>query len=571
MKRSAVPFLFVVSVLCLVCAPDALAQAVQDQTQQRFTGILNAFALQSSRWQSVLYSAAQFLFFSLATITVVWTNAALALRGGDVRDFVEANTKWILSTGLMWMWLIHGYEWSLSIVVSFRQAGEKAIAAGAPGIEAAMDPAAILQNGMVVVGAIVSTMTSWSTALTQMPLFLSGFALLIGFAFIAGYVAVSIAESYLVIGGSALLLGFGASPWTKDIAVRTIMYAVSVGAKLFVMQLIVGVTMGSIMDWVQTFPSADAVSALSLVGLTILIVIMIKSIPQLVQGLISGAATSSQGNMITVATALTAAAASGGAAAAASGVFGGKAASAAAASAGITPSAAGGLTGADQMRAVGAHAMRGLGHVIGMSAGGFNPGHALGPLGAIARGAQQAPGEKPALNVPGFAVAGSATTSAPLAASEHGESGLIRGAGSAEESAGHAATLGAASVPGAATAGQPAAPSDPGAAAPPPAASAQSHSGPGIASAAGPVDASAKSSVAASDSSAVFTRNLVKGAALGSLIAGVPGAVVGTLAAAGLAGGDGKGAARASAALAAAKAKFGRVRGIDSTPPANQD
>ncbi|MHB8346122.1 MAG: type IV secretion system protein, partial [Acidiferrobacterales bacterium] len=51
---------------------------------------------------------------------------------------------------------------------------------------------------------------------------------------------VTLIESYIVIGGGALMLGFAGSRWTLPFAERYLGYAVSVGIKLFVLYLIVG-------------------------------------------------------------------------------------------------------------------------------------------------------------------------------------------------------------------------------------------------------------------------------------------------------------------------------------------
>jgi type IV secretion system protein TrbL len=86
------------------------------------------------------------------------------------------------------------------------------------------------------------------------------------FGFCGAFLHVSRLNPYIVIGGSVLLLGFGGASWTADIAKRTMMYAVSVGAKLFVMQLIVGVAMGSVILWAQTYQQDSSTSTLALIG-----------------------------------------------------------------------------------------------------------------------------------------------------------------------------------------------------------------------------------------------------------------------------------------------------------------
>ncbi|MBN8477329.1 MAG: P-type conjugative transfer protein TrbL, partial [Burkholderiales bacterium] len=289
LARPAIPLrtwlIFFALVALVLVAPDVLAQ---DQTQQRYTGILQAFRDQSIRWQGVLSASARWLFFTLAIAQFAWVNMELALRGGDISDFIAENTRGILATGIMYVFLVHSFDWSTSLVMGFRQAGERAVIASAgAGAESTLDPAGVFQNGLIVAGSLFSQMGIWSGA-DNVSLVICALVLLVCFAFLAAFMALAIVESYIVIGASVLMLGFGGSRWTSDIAKRTLMYAVAVGAKLFTMQLIVGVAMGSVITWAQTYESDNSTSTLSLVGLVLLVTICAKMIPEIVQGILSG-------------------------------------------------------------------------------------------------------------------------------------------------------------------------------------------------------------------------------------------------------------------------------------------
>ena len=60
------------------------------------------------------------------------------------------------------------------------------------------------------------------------------------FAIIAALLIVALVEFYIVVSAGVLFMGFGGSKWTKDFALKILVYVVSVGAKLFVMQLLIG-------------------------------------------------------------------------------------------------------------------------------------------------------------------------------------------------------------------------------------------------------------------------------------------------------------------------------------------
>jgi P-type conjugative transfer protein TrbL len=63
----------------------------------------------------------------------------------------------------------------------------------------------------------------------------------IAFVVIAGQLALTLIEMYVIIGGGVLLLGFAGSRWTIPFAERYLSSAVAVGIKLFVLYLIIGV------------------------------------------------------------------------------------------------------------------------------------------------------------------------------------------------------------------------------------------------------------------------------------------------------------------------------------------
>lgn len=419
------------------------AAVAQDQTQTRFEGILDAFAAQAQGWQGVLTAAAEWLFFTLATISFLWANMNMALRGGDASDFIRINTLEVLRIGVMWVFLRHAYEWSSAMVVGFRQAGERAvIASGGAGAEPTLDPAGVFQNGMIVAGSLFSQMSIWSGP-DNLSLVICALVMIFCFAFLAAFMAVAIVESYIVIGGSVLFLGFGGSPWTIEIAKRTLMYCVSIGAKLFALQLIVGVAMGSVLTWAQSYESDSSTNTLGLIGLILLITVMAKMIPELVQGMLNGASVGGAGAMLATGAAAVAAAVTGTAA-----VMTGGAAAGAAGAGAAGSSAAGAATTGAQGAAAYAGAAGNMAGAAGRaaSAGSDMAGAAatapLGPLGAVARGvvgaADSVGSASAAASKASTGAAGASSASGPASASGVGGVGSVASGGQRATTAGGA-------------------------------------------------------------------------------------------------------------------------------------
>ena len=79
-------------------------------------------------------------------------------------------------------------------------------------------------------------------------LVMAGLVIEVCFALIAAFMVLALVESYLIISIGVILMAFGGSRWTKDFAISTVRYTVSVGAKLFVLQLLVSIGTGLITE-----------------------------------------------------------------------------------------------------------------------------------------------------------------------------------------------------------------------------------------------------------------------------------------------------------------------------------
>jgi type IV secretion system protein TrbL len=126
--------------------------------------------------------------------------------------------------------------------------------------------------------------------------------IIICFALIAAAMIMALVESYIVLSAGVLLLGFGGSRWTRDFAVKTVVYAVSVGAKLFMIQLIAGLGAQIIFGWTELLgkPAVDPATnlpilgdnglatTLIIIGSALVLLVLVRNIPDLIQGLING-------------------------------------------------------------------------------------------------------------------------------------------------------------------------------------------------------------------------------------------------------------------------------------------
>lgn len=134
---------------------------------------------------------------------------------------------------------------------------------------------------------VLTAGVSMFSPITSVVVAVSALIVLMCFTFIAALVFVTLVEAYVIINAAVLFMGFGGSQWTREYALAPIRYAVAVGAKLFVLTLIVGLIMQVSAEWSAAYTNDEA-SLMTLVGLSLVCAYLTKTIPELIGGMISG-------------------------------------------------------------------------------------------------------------------------------------------------------------------------------------------------------------------------------------------------------------------------------------------
>ncbi|EIY7949902.1 P-type conjugative transfer protein TrbL [Salmonella enterica] len=343
-----------------------------------FTGLLDLIRKNAENWDDKLRGYATTLFWLLAGIQFIWQFFPLVFRQADFGEIMGELIRFVMTTGFFLALLSFSSEWAADVVNSFRQAAASAAGLGTTGMRPG-DMFAVAVDLANTVGNV----ETWNPLTATMIAF-SALLVLVCFVFIAAFMAVTVVESYIIINAAVLFMGFGGSQWTREYALAIVRYAVSVGAKLFVLTLIVGLIVTSSKEWAAAYQNDDA-SMWTMVGLAVLCAILAKTIPEIVAGVISGSSGgggSSIGGL--------AAAGAAGAAAAISVLTAGAAAPAAAAAAGEVGGAAaaggGGLAGAINSSFAGASGGAGAASSAGAGAAGGATGGASSGVGASTGG-----------------------------------------------------------------------------------------------------------------------------------------------------------------------------------------
>ena len=260
-------------------------------TNNFFDRLIRLYANGTQGWEATLQRYALSLFWILAGLEFSWSAIKLALKGADLSEFLAELFNRVLYIGFFFTLLTHSAQWSHAIVDSFRQAG--ATASAAVGGTTGLAPSNIFDTGMQILQRISSSMSIYDPG-DSIILALSAIVILIGFALITALLVIALVESYCVISAGVILMGFGGSHWTNEFAINTIRYAVSVGAKLFMVQLIIGLGQQILNDWSAQAQSGnwDLDDALTIAAASIVFLAITKVIPEMVQGLINGSSLS---------------------------------------------------------------------------------------------------------------------------------------------------------------------------------------------------------------------------------------------------------------------------------------
>ncbi len=259
-----------------VAAAPAHAQSVNVLDQ-----IVSQFQSRSATWQSGLQSFAMGTFGLLAAIDLAWSAFRLAFRGADIGEWLAEIVNQLLFLGFFLALLENAVTWDTAIVNSFRQA---AAAAGGGGIA----PSDVFAAGVKLAATVLNQMSLWHPEASA-GLIIAGLVIEVCFALMAAFMVLALVESYLIISMGVLFMAFGGSRWTKDMAVSTVRYAVSVGAKLFVLQLLISIGTGLIQSWADSFTDVTDASLCILIGCSIVMLALVKVLPETMQRIVNGA------------------------------------------------------------------------------------------------------------------------------------------------------------------------------------------------------------------------------------------------------------------------------------------
>lgn len=288
-----------------VCAPNAGQGGI-------LTGLAHQFSNTTGPWMNTALQYAQGLFFALVGIEIAWSAITYVLQKDSLPDFVASLLLKILGIGFFYILLQpqYGPVWIADIISSFSQAGSSI---GGQSQFMPSDPSSVFNCGTDIANAMLQSISGNKVGLNLgnilpaieavLASMICSLGVVIAFAIVAGQLLITLIESYIVIGAGVFMLGFTGSRWTLVFGEKYVGYAVSVGIKLFMLELIVGLGYSLGQQWASLFYNgiAPPETYIEVVGAALVFGFLAWQIPSLAASLMNGAPRMTLGSFVNTA------------------------------------------------------------------------------------------------------------------------------------------------------------------------------------------------------------------------------------------------------------------------------
>ena len=257
-----------------------MAQSARAQTTGTLDGIVTSFQTISTGWEGPLRTYALGTFGLLSLISLALAGFKLAFRNADLSEWLAELVNQILYLGFFLLLLENSVTYGGLIIQSFRSAA--ASAGGGP-----LSPTGVMNAGITIAQEILNQMSLAHPGRDVM-LALGGLGIVVVYALITAEMIVTLVSSYIVIAASVIFMAFGGLAFTKEIAISVLRYTFSVGAKLFILQLLISVGQGFILQWTTQFTVFTVQSFCTVIGCSAILFVLVKQIPTEIQGIVNG-------------------------------------------------------------------------------------------------------------------------------------------------------------------------------------------------------------------------------------------------------------------------------------------
>ncbi|WP_425624847.1 P-type conjugative transfer protein TrbL [Agrobacterium radiobacter] len=243
-------------------------------------------------WESTVMNAARSLFWILATIEIAIAAVWLALQAASLDSWFAELVRRIIFVGFFAFVLAEGPTFAKAVVDSLFQIGAGSGTASPADIFNAGLTVATKMSEKVQFGLFEDNALAISAAFAMV-------VTVIAFSLVAAIFVSVMVEMYLGLLAGMIMLGLGGSSFTKDFAVRYLVYAFSVGMKLMALVMISRIGSEVLIGLSNRPDVGDQFqTALAIAGIAVVVFIIAMYVPGIIQGVVQGASVT--GGMETI-------------------------------------------------------------------------------------------------------------------------------------------------------------------------------------------------------------------------------------------------------------------------------
>lgn len=251
------------------------------------TTLENQVATAAKGWETTVMNAARSLFWILAGIEVGIAAVWLAINAASLDSWFAELVRRILFIGLFAFILDQGPSVARAVVDSLYQIGAGGGSAS---------PANIFDAGMRVAAKMSeqAKFGLWEDNAQAIAAVFAMVVVVISFSLVAAIFVAVMVEMYVGLLAGMIMLGLGGSSYTKDFAVKYLVYAFSIGMKLMALVMIAKIGSDVLLGLAET-PTATSeqfITTLAVAGISVVVFVIAMYVPPILQGVVQGASVS---------------------------------------------------------------------------------------------------------------------------------------------------------------------------------------------------------------------------------------------------------------------------------------
>jgi len=266
----------------LIASTPALAQQ-----GQVLTTLENSVVAAAKGWETTVMNAARSLFWILAGIEVGIAAVWLAINASSLDSWFAELVKRIMFIGLFAFILDRGPAFAKAVIDSLYQIGAGGGSAS---------PANIFDAGIRVATkmSVQVKFGLWEDNALAIAAVFAMVVVVVCFSLVAAIFISVMVEMYVGLLAGMIMLGLGGTSYTKDFAIKYLVYAFSVGMKLMALVMIAKIGSDILLGLAEapTATSEQFITTLAIAGISVVIFVIAMYVPPILQGVVQGASVS---------------------------------------------------------------------------------------------------------------------------------------------------------------------------------------------------------------------------------------------------------------------------------------